>query len=471
MPLCLVVGIGVIGMRQVKSFSDFLLGGRAVGPVMTAFTYGTAYFSAVIFVGFAGKVGWVYGCSGLWVAFLNAFGGVFLVWALVGPRARQASLSYQVSTMPEFLEIRYQSKFIKIFASMAIFIFFIPYSAAVFMGLSYLFRSTFGIDYITALIFMGAFTAIYLMLGGYKSMALIDVVFGMIMIIGVSVLLFFTLNKGGGFERIVFNLSRIDPRLVGFVGPPGAWSLFCLVFLTTAAPFAMPQLIQKFFAIKDDKAIQVGKYFCTFFAFLIAVVAYFAGTTTRLFLSPLNSPSAFHKGEPLFDALMPELLTQIIPDSLSIVMLLLILAASMSTLAALVLISSSCLAKDVYAGFINPKADDKTLTFLMRLFSVFFVILSVCLAYLRPVGIVAILGVSWGAIGACFLGPFIWGLYWKKTNKFAAISSMLGGLGICLGFYIAGYPSTEAGTLGMLASLLIAPLVSIFFGSSLMRNF
>jgi SSS family solute:Na+ symporter/sodium/proline symporter len=440
-----------------------------VGPWMTAFSYGTAYFSAVLFIGFAGKIGWGFGYSGLWIALFNAFVGVMAVWGLMGWKIKKMSMEYNVSTISEFLEKRYDSKFLKLFGSIAIFVFLIPYSAAVFMGLSYLFTSNFGVQYWHALVFMGLFTAIYLVLGGYKSMAMIDVIFGMIMTVGVIVLFAGTTAKGGGLAGITTALSKINPKLTEAVGPPGWWPLFSLVFLTSVAPFAMPQLVQKFYAIKDKKAVKTGMFASTFFALLIGGVAYFIGSTTRIFLDPAATPGAFENGKPVFDRLMPELLTHVIPESLSVLILLLILSASMSTLAALVLISSSSFAKDFYAGFVNKNVSDKSLTLLMRFMSAFFVLVSVIFAYMNIDVIVEILGISWGAIGSVFLGPFVWGLFHKKSNKFGAISSAILGLGTCLVLYFfAGISSPEAGTIGMMVSLVVTPVFSL--GYSALRD-
>lgn len=457
----MIVYIGLLGMRKTHSFADFFLGGRSIGPWMTAFTYATAYFSAVLFIGFAGKIGWGFGYSGLWIALGNGLVGVLCVWGILGNRIKEMSLEYDVHTMAEYFEKRYRSRFLKLFAALAIFVFFIPYTSAVFMGLSYLFRSNFNIDYAYALILMGAFTAVYLVLGGYKSMAMVDVIFGIIMIIGVTTLLVFTLHQGGGFAAITADLAAIDPRLTGGVGPPGIWPLFCLVFLTSVAPLAMPQLVQKFYAIKDKRSIRVGMVASTCFALLIAGVAYFTGALTRLFLSPDTAPHAFRDGKPVFDALMPEMLANVIPESLSVLILLLILSASMSTLAALVLISSSSVVKDLYAGFLSKDADDARLTRLMRFASGLFVVLSVVLAFFKPATIVAILSISWGAIGSVFLGPFLWGLFTARVNRFGAISSSVLGLATCLFLYLTGWSSPEAGTIGMMVSLAVNPLASL----------
>jgi len=456
-----IIVIGIMGMRRTRSFSDYFLGGGKVGPIMTAFTYGTAYFSAVVFIGFAGNVGWNFGFSGLWIAAGNAFVGVLGVWLLLGPRIRRMASEYQVATMPEFFARRYRSRFLQLFAPLCIAVFFIPYSAAVFIGLSYLFTATFGVEFGYALAFMGTFTALYVVLGGYRSMAMIDVFFGMIMVAGVSILMWSTISAGGGLGQLTRTVGEIDPRLVSAVGPPGWWPLFSLVFLTSVAPMAMPQLVQKFYAIKDEQAIKVGRWASTVFAVLVCGAAYFLGATTRAFLNPESAPAAFADGRPVFDALMPELLTRVIPDSLSVVILLLILSASMSTLAALVLISSSSAVKDIYADIFRPNLSDRALTQLMRLASAVFILLSVILAWSRPATIVAILGVSWGAIGSAFLGPFLWGLFWRGATRAGAIASGVGGLALCLGLYATGTPSPAAGTIGMLASLALCPLVSL----------
>jgi solute:Na+ symporter, SSS family len=457
----MTLAIGWLGLRKARTFTDYFLGGRTVGPWMSAFTYAAAYFSAVLFIGFAGKVGWGFGLSGLWIALANGLVGVLGVWALLGDRIRRMSVDLQVTTMPEFLEKRYASPALKLIASLAVFLFLVPYSAAVFIGLSYLFKANFGMGYVGALIIMGLFTAFYLVLGGYKSMTMIDVVFGLIMCLGSAVLLGSTVHRAGGLGALTSRLAAVDPRLTGPVGPGGAWPLFALVFLTSVAPFAMPQLVQKFYAIKDRRAIRRGMIASTAFSLLIAGTAYFTGAAARLFLTPETAPGAFAGGKPVFDVLMPEFLAKVISPSLSILMLLLILSASMSTLAALVLISSSSVVKDLYAGFVNPTVTDRTLTRLMRIMSAVFVLLSVVLAYLRPATIVAILSVSWGAIGSFFLGPFVWGLISRKTTKVGALGSGLAGLGTCLTLAFTGMSPAEAGTIGMIVSFVTAPLLSL----------
>lgn len=452
----LIVVIGLKGMRRTSTYSDFLLGGGRIGPWMTAFSYGTAYFSAVLLIGFAGKIGYGFGLSALWVALGNTLIGTLGVWLLLGNRIKEAAHRLNVHTMPEYLEARYASPFFKGYSALAIFVFFIPYTAAVFMGLSYLFESTFGLDYSWVLAFMGIFTGIYLVMGGYKSIAMIDVIFGIIMTVGVLTLLWFTVQKGGGIPDIMDSLREIHPKLVSPVGPPGFIPLFSIVFLTSVAPFAMPQLLQKFYAIRDRRAVRIGTAASTVFALLVTGIAYFTGALTRIFLTPATAPGAFIDGAPVFDALIPELLTTVIPATLTAVILLLVLSASMSTLAALVLISSSTVTKDFYHGFIRKDASDRSLTRLGRMSSAFFILLSVILAWTKPAVIVTILSISWGAIASVFLGPFIWGILSDRLSRAGALTASFAGLGTCMTLFLYWDSSMipQAATLGMIVSLI-----------------
>ncbi len=460
----LIVLVGLRGLRRTRTLDDFLLGGGRVGPWMTALSYGTAYFSAVLFIGFAGKIGYGFGLSSLWIALGNSLLGVLVVWLLLGDRIRKAARELGVRTMPEYLEARYGSRFFKGYGALAIFVFMIPYTAAVFMGLTYLFEATFHLPFVYVLLFMGIFTGIYMVMGGYRSMALIDVIFGLIMTIGVVVLLYFSIRAGGGLASIVAGLRSVDPGLSAPVGPPGLIPLLSLVFLTSAAPFAMPQLLVKFIAIRDERAVKIGTAASTVFALLVTGTAYFVGSLTRLFLDPVRTPGVFSaSGAPDFDKLMPELLVQVVPQGLIVILLLLILAASMSTLASLVLISSSSVTKDFYHGFVKRDASDRRLTLLSRVTSGFFILLSMILALMKPAVIVTILSISWGAIAAVFLGPFLWGILGRRIGKPEALAASFLGLAVCMYLFFAwgAAKAPQAASAGMIVSL-ITPAVCLF---------
>ena len=457
----LLLGIGIYGMKRTKTFSDFFLGSRAIGPWLSAFTYGTAYFSAVIFVGFAGKIGWGFGYSALWVAIGNALIGTLFVWAVMGKRIRKASIEMNAYTMPEFLQVRYKSNFLKIFTAITIFVFLVPYAASVFMGLSYLFEINFNIKFEYILILMAVLISLYMILGGFKSVVLVDVIQGTIMIFGVILLVYFSIKNGGGLSSITNKLSSIDPKLSQVIGPPGFFPLLFIVIITSVAPLAMPQLVQKFYSIKDDRSIKSGTIICTIFAIVVAGSAYFFGSLTRVFLSPQTHPEIFADKIHFVDKLVPTLIKTTIPQGLNFVILLLVLSASMSTLAALVLVSSSSIVKDLYHGFVKPKASDKKLNLLMRIMCAVFILTSVFITLLRPAVILTLLVISWGAIAAVFLSPFIYGLFWKKANKIAAeISSVLGlAITLTLFFILPRNQIPFIATLGMGIPMITFPLI------------
>lgn len=457
----ILLGIGVYGMKRSKTFGDFFLGSRSIGPWLSAFTYGTAYFSAVLLIGFAGKLGWGFGFSSLWVALGNTVVGTLFVWLIVGKRIRAASLELDVYTMPEYLHKRYDSNFLKIFGAVAIFIFLVPYAASVFLGLSYLFEIAFKINFNLILLVMAVFTGLYMILGGFRSIAIVDFIQGIVMIFGVGMLVYFGITKAGGFSEIVSKLDTINPKLTGLIGPPGFFPLFFIVIITSVAPFAMPQLIQKFYSIKDDRSIKIGAIVSTVFAVIITGAAYFTGSLTRVFINATKYPEIFTNGRPMVDKLIPIFIRDVIPSGISFVILLLVLSASMSTLASLIFVSASAIVKDLYHGYSKKNVSDRNLNVLMRFFCGVFIIISVIFAVLKPAIILTLLLISWGAIAATFLAPFLYGLYWKRANKYAANISAVLGVAITMVLFLI-LPANKIpliATLGMGIPLVVFPII------------
>ena len=169
-------------MRKTKTLGDFFLGNRTIGPWVSAFAYGTTYFSAVLFIGFAGKLGWKFGLNVLWIAAGNAAIGSLAAWLVLGRRTRRMTQNLDTMTMPEFLEQRFGGRFVKVLAALVIFIFLLPYSASIFKGLGHLFQAVFNIDYTIALLIMIGITGVYLVLGGYFAITITDFFQGLIML-------------------------------------------------------------------------------------------------------------------------------------------------------------------------------------------------------------------------------------------------------------------------------------------------
>jgi len=459
----LLIGVGIYSMRRTKTTADFFLGGRDVGPWISAFAYGTTYFSAVIFIGYAGKLGWGFGISTLWIAIGNAVVGSWLAWKVLAKRTRAMTTKLGAMTMPEFLEARYQCKGLKIVSAALIFIFLIPYCGSVFTGLGFLFENVLKIDYQLSLIVMIILTGIYLVLGGYFAVALTDFIQGLIMLAGVFLMIgnVFSQPEVGGFGNFLSNLAKVDPSLSKMI--PDNWlPLLGLVVMTSVGVWGMPQMVQKFYAIKNEKVIQTATIVVTMFALIISGAAYGVGATVHLFYNEVPADAA---GNPAYNVLIPQLLERTMPEYLLIIILLLVLSASMSTLSSLVLVSSSALTIDLIQGVFYPQMDKKHSITVMRLFCGLFIICSILVAIFKLDFIIKLMSLSWGTISGAFLAPYIYGLFWKGTTKAGAWAGLVSGVLVSVvGSQL--FPSESVSPLvssvAMFIPLVVVPLVSLF---------
>ncbi|KYO67353.1 sodium:solute symporter family protein [Thermovenabulum gondwanense] len=453
--------VGIIGMKKTKNLNDFLLAGRNMGPWMSAFAYGTAYFSAVIFIGYAGKIGWGFGLSGLWIAIGNSLIGGYLAWRVLAKPTKEITRRLNVRTLPELLAARYNSPFYRIFSAFIIFIFLVPYSASVYMGLSYLFESVFNINYQLALIIMAGLTAFYLILGGYFAVSLSDFIQGIIMFSGSLIMVYSITSHPsvGGLVSGIRKLYQINPKLVSPVGPPGFWPLFFLVVLTSLGPWGLPQMVHKFYSIKDEKSIKPATVITTVFSLVISFTAYFIGSMTRLFFTSIP----LEGGKPNPDLMVPKIIQMAMPEAIAAIILALVISASMSTLSSLVLISSSAVSIDLIEG-LGIKISGKSKVTLMRLFCLIFIGLSLIIAILKPSIIITLMAISWGTVAGTFLAPYVFGLFRKDTTKLGAWAGSLTGLAISLGLSIIyKFDSGKIpmfGSLAMLLPLIVVPVVS-----------
>lgn len=460
--VCIMVAIGYVSMKKTKNVSDFFLGGRTIGPWISAFSYGTTYFSAVLFIGYAGKVGWGFGMSALWIVLGNSIVGAYLAWAVLARRTRSMTARMGALTMPAFLEKRYDSKALKIVSALIIFVFLVPYSASVYMGLSYLFESVFNIPFMTALLFIAGLTAVYLTMGGYFAITLSDFIQGIIMICGVVVLLVFIIGDPhvGGLSAGLAKLADYDSRLVGPVGPGGFIPLLSLVVLTSLGAWGLPQMVQKFYSIKSEDSISKAKIVCAVFSFIIAFGAYFTGAFGRLFF---NNQMPASGGVPNPDMIMPQIITQVLPEAMAVIILLLVLSASMSTLASLVLVSSSAIAIDLVRDTLYPNIGKKANMVLMRVLCLVFVALSVYLA-VKPTVILNLMSISWGAVAGAFLAPYFYGLFSRSVTRAGAWAGIISAVSISMGLSLYyGFNGPEIpviGSIAIVSPLLIVPLVS-----------
>ena len=467
-----MIGVGFYCRKNSTDVNGFVLGGRSVGPWLTAFAYGTSYFSAVIFVGYAGQFGWKYGIASTWIGIGNALLGSMLAWRVLGRRTRIMSQHLNSATMPEFFGQRFDSKALKLFASLIVFIFMIPYTASLYNGLSRLFGMAFNIDYVYCIILMAVLTGIYVIVGGYMATAINDFIQGIIMLFGIVAVILAVLNSKGGFLAALDGLAQISDPAVSttpgifnsFFGPDPI-NLIGVVILTSLGTWGLPQMVQKFYAIRSEKSITKGTIISTLFAGVVAGGCYFLGGFGRLFSDQIDIAA---NG---FDSIIPAMLSNLSPALIGLVVIL-VLSASMSTLSSLVMTSSSTLTIDFIKGTIVKDMKDKKQVLCIRILIVVFIAISVVLAILQyrsSVNFIAqLMGISWGAMAGAFLAPFLYGLYWKKTTRAACLVNFIFGAGFmtCNMLFRPQLPALlqspiNAGAFVMLAGLIIVPVVSL----------
>ncbi|MDR3243037.1 MAG: sodium:solute symporter [Clostridiales Family XIII bacterium] len=468
--------VGVISARKANTVEGFLLGGRSMGAWLSAFSYGTSYFSAVIFIGYAGMFGWSIGLASIWIGIGNAVLGCLLAWIVLAKPTRRMTRRLSARTMPEFFSGRYQSKAMKIYAAVIIFIFLVPYAASVYKGLGTLFSAIFsGASPIICMAIVAVMTAAYLVLGGYVATALNDLVQGIVMIVGIIAMTLILVNQPevGGFAAVAGKLAAIDPQLTDIVGGSKARGLAMNILLTSFGVWGMPQMIHKYYAVKDESSIKIATIVSTFFALIIGCGAYFTGSLSRLFLPAAESGTPDVAGG--YDSVIPNLLLTALTDSLfsiivlSVIMLLL-LSASMSTLSAIVLSSSSAISVDLVQE-IHPQIRPKRQLTLTRVLCLIFIALSFMFATMNISFIVNLMSFSWGVVAGSFIGPLLWGLYYKKTTKAGAWAGMLSGVIVVAalivfntatsGFEAAKALAPQMGVTAMLVSCIAVPLFSL----------
>ena len=467
-----MVGVGLYCRKHATDVNSFVLGGRSVGPWLTAFAYGTSYFSAVVFVGYAGQFGWKYGIAATWAGIGNAVLGSLLAWVVLGRRTRIMTQHLSSATMPQFFGERFHSKPLKIAASVIIFVFLIPYTASLYNGLSRLFGMAFNIDYSVCIILMAVLTGIYVIAGGYMATAINDFIQGIIMLFGIVVIVLAVLNGKGGFMEAYRSLAEVaDPAVsdtpgvfASFFGPDPLGLLF-VVLLTSFGTWGLPQMVQKFYAIKNEAAIRKGTVISTIFALVVSGGCYFLGGFGRLFSDQVDVASDG------YDAIVPTMLENLSPILIAIAVIL-VLSASMSTLSSLVIASSSTLTIDFLKDNFIKNMSEKRQLRMIRILIVVFIAISAIIAliqYKSSVTFIAqLMCISWGALAGSFLAPFLYSLYWKRTTAASCWASFIFGSGIMILNMAAPQLLPEViqspincGAVAMIAGLIIVPVVSL----------
>ena len=478
----IMIYVGFYSRKHATDVNGFVLGGRGVGPWLTAFAFGTSYFSAVIFVGYAGQFGWNFGLASTWAGLGNAFIGSLLAWNVLGRRTRIMTQHVDAKTMPDFFGKRFDSVPLKVTASVIVFIFLIPYTASLYNGLSSLFGLVFDIPYWLVILIMAVLTGFYVIFGGYMATAINDFIQGIIMLFGICAVIGAVLADNGGFQEATKALASVtgdagwQGAYTAFLGPDPLALLF-VVILTSLGTWGLPQMVGKFYAIKSEKDIHKGTVISTVFAIIVAGGCYFLGGFGRLYADKVTINPA--TGKPLFDTIVPTMLS-----TLPALVIVLVLSASMSTLSSLVLTSSSTFTLDVIKPASKKEMSEKKQVFVMRVFIVFFIFVSAVIAIFKDAHpevtfIAQMMGVSWGALAGSFLAPFLYGLYWKGVTKASAFVCFIWGCAVAViqlvitlgGVDVSGWEpvlgyifksSINSGVIAMVGGLILVPVVSLF---------
>ena len=485
-----VAFILIVGLRTRKESAgggkeSFLLGGRSVGPVVTSFSFAATYISGVCMVN-AGKVGWDWGIGAIWNAWGNVLLSIAFMWFFLGTRSRCISAKLNVQTVPDYLRARYKTEYFKLVGSLVLFFFMIPYTAAVFSSLSYMFTRVFNLPYIGAVIVMAVLATVNLVVGGYKAAAKIDVLQGGIMVVGGIILAVATLSakEVGGLAEGLRRLREIEPFVnsagvtatgsdianFGLGGNAGLLlGVIPFVIMTSWAPNGLPQMATKFFAIKDAKLVRTGAVVCTILGFIIITGVHIPGLFIHLFYDELPAGGT--------NVLVPDMLTKIFGNNfigqvcLSIIMLL-VLSASMSHLASQVLSSAAAIGMDFLKGYFLKDLSEQKTTLLLRVCTVLFMLAALVLALLNLGVISSIQSLAWGAISGFFLAPYVFGTLGRSVTKAGAIAGSVVGLACALlipTLVKAAFPAlapycttVNACAVATVLPLVVAPVVSAF---------
>lgn len=425
--VCLYVlvmtGVAVYSLGKAKRVSDLTVGGRNAGAWLSALSYGTAYFSAVMFVGYAGATGWSFALWGILAGLGNAVFGSYLAWKLLARRTRDISRRLKIKTMPQLFEERYASPGLRVFSAAVMFVFLIPYSASVYKGLASVCKVVLDIDETACMIIIAAVSALLLVFGGYLAQVRADFLQGIVMMVGVSLMIFFVVrcDSVGGISGIIdYAGSGGLPKLSA-----GEWvTLSATVLMTSFGTWGLPQMVQKYFGIRDDAEAKKGIIISTFFALLVAGGGYFIGSLAHMFYSELPEGGV--------DYLVPNMLARAsLPSVLLGVILVLLISASVSTLSSISLTASSVLSMDIIKNKLFRNMKDKKLTVVIKVLCLMFVACSYLVAN-TDTPILDMMSYSWGIISGSFMAPYVLALYSSKISRAGAWSAVLTGFAIAI---------------------------------------
>jgi len=458
--LVLVLYLGLLSLIGLafrganRSAADFAIGGRSVGPWVTALSFVAAYYSSVVIIG-GGAFGWKYGLSTLWVGASNVLVGTTLAWIVLGRRIRRFTENLDAMTLPGLFGARYASPSTRVFSAAVTGLFLIVYNVSVLKGMANSFEVLMDMPYWAGVVLSAAVILFYTAVGGYLAVVWTSFVQGIVMIVALVLLSWVALAKVGGMAALVTKLGAVSP---GLVSSPGEWGWAGLVsfsLIVSLGTWGMPQLLIRFYSIKDAKMLRLGVVIVTLGA-SVALLPYLSGAIARVLVPELASA----------DQAIPSLTALVLNDWGGALFLAGVVAAGMSTFAGVLIIISSSMVRDVWIKGLGRKMSPAAEVRAGRIMSLAVGLISMLIALRPPALVLVLTAFSWAVIASTNLWPLLFGIYWKRTSPAATLASMISGATAALLWQIlrSNFPDPWKGIHGFIVGVVVGLMV-ILIGS------
>lgn len=468
--LVAMVGIGAWYSKKNENTDDFYLGGRKLGPLVTAMSAEASDMSSYLLMGLPG-LAVIYGIAeASWTAVGLAI-GTYVNWLLVAKRIRLYSHKINAVTIPEFFAKRFHdnAKVLSLIAALIIIIFFVPYTASGFSACGKLFSSLFGMDYKIAMIISAVVIVLYTTLGGFSAASTTDLIQSIVMTVALFVVVGFGVSQAGGFHAVIENASQL-PAYFSLTstgdGAGGTKPYGGLTIVSTLAwglgYFGMPHILLRFMAIEDSKKLKTSRRIASVWVVISMAVAIFIGTVGVGMIGAGVLDGGFD-GERIIIEIAKLLSTYgIFPALVAGVILSGILAATMSTADSQLLAASSSASQDIFTSFFKIKLSQKKAMLIARASVILISVIGVIIALDENSSIFRVVSFAWAGFGAAF-GPLVlFSLFWKRTNKAGAVAGMVtGGAMVFIWKYIIAKLSPVLNIYELLPAFILSSLAIV----------
>jgi SSS family transporter len=448
--MVLLLLIGALTSRRSSSREGFFLGGRRMGPWVTSLSYVAAYFSSVLIIG-GGGFGYRYGLATLWIGAINVLVGITLVWIVLGRRLRRLTARLGTMTVPGFLAERFRSPRLRIVSALVVAGFLVIYNVSILKGMGNAFEGLMGLPYMAGVLLAGAIIVLYVTWGGYTAVVWTGFVQAWLMGTGLVLLTVHALPATGGLTALVGRLGSIDP---GLVETPGAWGwagLISFALIVSFGVWGMPQLLVRFYSIRSERVLRVGIVVASLGGCL-ALLPYLLGAAARVLHPGLAHP----------DLAIPTLSKAVLPAWAAAVFLAGVIAAGMSTFAAVLIITSGAMVQDLVVKGLRRDLTERQAVRASRWVGGGVGLISLGIALRPPALVLVLTAFAWSAIASACLWPIVLGTTWRSATRQGAWASMIGGLAMTLLWMALGSPFGIHGFLpGIGLSLVLMVGVSL----------